>query len=53
MCVHTSIWCRLGLARNVNSVIGGMYLGIICGLTKPWGIVGICGGGGLLQRAKL
>ena len=34
---RTSIWRRLGVARNVNSVIGGMYLGITCGLTQPWG----------------
>ena len=32
--VNTFTLCRLGLARNVNSVIGeGMCLRIICGLT--------------------
>ena len=54
-CVHTSTWCRLSLARNVNSIIGGggggMYLGITCGLTQPWGILWVSGrGGGVYYR---
>ena len=39
--VHTPTWCRLGLAGNVNSVIGGMYLGVTCVLIQPWGILGV------------
>ena len=34
-CAHTSTWGRLGLARNVNLIIRGMYLGITCGLSQP------------------
>ena len=52
MCLHRvavcrlqiSTQCRLGLARNVNSVVwegGGGYLGITCGLTQPRGILGV------------
>ena len=43
-CVHTFTWCGLGLAGNVNSVIGGMYLGITCGLTHTQGIMGFLEG---------
>ena len=49
--VHTSTWCKLDLAGDVNSAVGGMYLGITCGLTQPLGILGVLGG--LLQRANL
>ena len=35
--VYTSTWYGLGLDRNGNCIIGGMYLGITCGLTQPGG----------------
>ena len=41
----------MGLAGNVNSVIGGMYLGLTRGLTQPRRILRVWEG--LLQRAKL
>ena len=27
VCTHTSTWCGLGLAGNVNSIIGGVVPG--------------------------
>ena len=49
-CVHTSTWCGLSLARTVISVIGVMYLGVTCGLTKHRGF---WESAGLLRRTKL
>ena len=43
-----STWCELGLARNVNSTVGEIYLGITCGLIQPRGILVVWKG--LLQR---
>ena len=44
-CVHTSTWCGLGLAGNMNFVAGGTYLGIACGLTQLREILGVWGVG--------
>ena len=43
VCTHTSTWCGLGLAGNVNSLIWRMYLGITCDLIQPWEILGVWG----------
>ena len=51
VCTTPLGWCGMGLAGKVNSMIGGVYLGITCGLIQPRGILGVWEG--ILRRAKL
>ena len=56
MCLHHVEMCTYlymvlaGSAGNVYSVIGGIYPGIICGLTQPCGMLEVRGGGGVYYR---